>query len=70
MRHRPEVHLEETGGNMTTRKTLVEDMQGMEDILLALDGLHPEIPDKVVIKALSRALWHILEYLIRRAKDD
>lgn len=54
---------------MTTRKTLVEDMQGMEDILLALDGLHPEIPDKVVIKALSRALWHILEYLIRRAKE-
>ena len=55
---------------MTTRKTLVEDMQGMEDILLAFEGLHPEIPDKVVIKALTRALWHILEYLIRRAKDD
>lgn len=55
---------------MTTRKTLVEDMQGTEDILLALDGLHPDIPDKVVIKALTRAIWHILEYLVRRAKDE
>ena len=54
---------------MTTRQTMVEDMQGMEDILLALDGLHPEIPDKLVIKALTRAIWHILEYLIRRAHD-
>ena len=53
---------------MTTRQTMVEDMQGMEDILLALDGLHPEIPDKLVIKALARAIWHILEYLVRRAK--
>lgn len=55
---------------MTTRKTMVEDMQGMEDILLALDGLHPEIPEKVVIRALARALWHILEYLVRRAKNE
>lgn len=55
---------------MTTRKTMVEDMQGMEDILLALDGLHPEIPEKTVIRALARALWHILEYLVRRAKDE
>lgn len=55
---------------MTTRKTMVEDMQGIEDILLALDGLHPEMPDRIVIKALARAVWHILEYLVRRAKDE
>ena len=54
---------------MTTRKIMVEDMQGVEDILLALDGLHPEIPDKAVVKALARAIWHILEYLVRRAKE-
>lgn len=54
---------------MTTRKVMIEDMQGTEDILLALEGLHPEIPDKLVIKALARAVWHILEYLVRRAKD-
>lgn len=59
---------EDGGAGMTTRQTMVEDMQGMEDILLALDGLHPEIPEKLVIKALTRAIWHILEYLVRRAK--
>ncbi len=53
---------------MTTRQTLVEDMQGVEDILCALDGIHPEIPEKIVIRALARCLWHILEYIIRRAK--
>ena len=55
---------------MTTRQTMVEDMQGIEDILLALDGLRPDIPDKLAIKALARAMWHILEYLVRRAKDE
>ena len=55
---------------MTTRQTMVEAMQGMEDILLALDGLHPEMPEKDVIKALTRAIWHILEYLVRRHKDE
>lgn len=54
---------------MTTRKILVEDMQGCEDILLALDGLHHEIPDKAVIRAIVRAIWHILEYLIRRDNE-
>lgn len=54
---------------MTTRKIMVEDMQGMEDILLALEGLHPDIPDKAVIRALTRAIYHILEYLVRRAKE-
>lgn len=54
---------------MTTRKIMVEDMQGIEDILLALEGLHPEMPEKAVIRALARAIYHILEYLVRRAKE-
>lgn len=53
---------------MTTRNDLVDDMQGVETILCALDGIGKEIPDKVVIRAICRALWHILEYLIRRDK--
>ena len=52
---------------MTTRKDLVQDMEDAETILLALDGLRDEIPDKMVVKAMCRCLWHILEYLIRRA---
>jgi len=55
---------------MTTRKTLVEDMQGVETILLDLEDVTPcGLSDKQVIKALTRAIWHILEYLIRRAHD-
>lgn len=48
---------------MTTRKTLIEDLDGMTTILCALDGIGQEIPEKTVIRAVCRALWHILEYL-------
>ena len=54
---------------MTTRHNLVEDLQGVESILCALDGVHPEIPERLVIRAMARAIWKILEYLIRRAKE-
>ena len=53
---------------MTTRNDLVDDMQGVEQILCALDGIGKEIHDKVVIRAICRVLWHILEYMIRRDK--
>ena len=54
---------------MTDRKTLVDDMTGMETILLDLDDVTPcGMSDKQVIKAICRCLWHILEYLVRRAK--
>ena len=53
---------------MTTRDNLVEDMQGMETILLDLDDVTPCcLSDKQVIRAMCRCLWHILEWLIRRA---
>ena len=55
---------------MTTRNGLVDDMQGVETILCALDGIGKEIPDKVVIRAICRALWHILEYMIGGIKHD
>lgn len=55
---------------MTDRKTLVDDMTGMETILLDLEDVTPSgMSDKQVIKAICRCLWHILEYLVRRAKD-
>lgn len=55
---------------MTDRKTLVDDMTGMETILLDLDDVTPSgLSDKQVIKAIVRCLWHILEYLIRRAHE-
>ena len=55
---------------MTDRTTLIEDMQGMETLILDLEGVtpRPELSDKKVILMICRCLWHILEYLIRRAK--
>ena len=55
---------------MTDRKTLVEDMTGVETILLDLEGItpHPELSDKKVILMMCRCLWHLLEWTIRRAK--
>ena len=55
---------------MTDRKTLVDDMTGVETILLDLDDVTScGMSDKQVIKAICRCLWHILEYLIRRAHE-
>ena len=55
---------------MTDRKTLVEDMTGVETILLDLEGItpRPELSDKKVILMMCRCLWHLLEWTIRRAK--
>ena len=54
---------------MTTRKTLIEDMQGMETVLLDLEDVTPSgMSDKMVVLMICRCLWHILEWLIRRAE--
>ena len=53
---------------MTTRHDLVNDMEDAETILLALEGIGQDIPDKAVIRAIVRCQLHILEYLIRRDK--
>ena len=54
---------------MTDRKTLVEDMAGMETIILDIEDVtpRPDLSEKKVILAICKAIWHILEYLIRRA---
>ena len=53
---------------MTTRDNLVEDMTGIETILLDLEDVTPSgLSDKQVKRAICRCLYHILEWLIRRA---
>lgn len=53
---------------MTTRNDLVDDMQGVEQILCALEGIGKEVSEKDMKRAAFRVLWHVLEYLIRRDK--
>ena len=54
----------------TEREIFVEDMQGIETILSAPEGVtpRPEMSDKAVILAICRCLWHILRHLILRMK--
>ena len=49
---------------MKDRDLLIEDLQDVETILLALNGVGPELHDKAVIKALARAMYHVLVHAI------
>ena len=50
------------------RETLMSNKNDMETILCALEGIGQDISDKAVIRAMCRALWNILDYLLRRDK--
>ena len=49
----------------TSRELLTEDMQSMTTVLGALEGVSPELPERTVIRAMARAIYHILAYAIR-----
>lgn len=58
---------------MVDRKLLVEDWQQIEQALTELDRHELDKTLRVVdpykwLIALTRAVWHILEYLVRRDK--
>ncbi len=47
-----------------TRKNLVDAMDGMTDVLLALEGIGQEMQDKMVILAMARAIWIMLDWIV------
>ena len=58
---------------MVDRKLLVEDWQQIENALIELerheqDGTIRLVDPHKWLIALTRAVWHIMEYLIRRDK--
>ena len=55
---------------MTQREILVDDLQNMEDVLLALEDVsnRRHLTEKGVIVLLTRAVYHILVYAIRLMK--
>jgi hypothetical protein len=57
---------------MTQRELLIEDMQGMETILCALDDNCTErcMTERQVIRGIARALWHILTWIVKRIDDE
>ena len=50
---------------MTTKEILSEDLDGLTTILCAFEGIGDEIPDKAVVRAVCRAQYHIIEYILR-----
>lgn len=52
---------------VVNKDILTEDLDGIEEILLILESF-PDIWQSRIIKALARAVYHILLYLIK--KDD
>ena len=55
---------------MTQREILVDDLQNMEDVLLALEDVsnNKHLTEKGVIVLLARAVYHIPVYAIRLMK--
>ena len=55
---------------MTQREILVDDLQNMEDVLLAIEDVsnNKHLTEKGVIVLLARAVYHILVYAIRLMK--
>lgn len=52
---------------MTTREILVDDLQDVEDVLLALNDVsnRRNLNELAVVKILARAMYHILTHCIR-----
>lgn len=55
---------------MTQREIFVDDLQNMEDVLLALEDVsnNKHLTEKGVIVLLARAVYHILVYAVRLMK--
>ena len=49
----------------TDRQLLIDDMQQIETLLIAIDGVGPELTDKAAVRALARAVYHVLAYAVR-----
>ena len=54
----------------TSRELLTEDIRDIKTLLGALEGVGPEIPDRVAVLALARAMYHVLAYAVRIMEQD
>ena len=57
---------------MTQREILVDDLQNMEDVLLALEDVsnNRHLTEKGVIVLLARAVCHILQHAVRLMEKE
>ncbi len=52
---------------VVNKDVLMEDLDGMEEALLVLER-SPDIWQNKIVKALVRAVYHILLYLIKKGE--
>jgi len=57
---------------MTTREILIEDMQGMETVLIDLDdnSVEQHMTERQLIRAIARTVWHILTWIVKRMDEE
>ena len=57
---------------MTQREILIEDMQGMETVLINLDDktVDHQMTERQMFRAMARTLWHILTWIIKRIDEE
>ena len=57
---------------MTTRELLIEDREGIETVLCELEntGIEHKLTELQVIRAMARAPWHILGWIITRIDNE
>ena len=53
----------------TTRDMFTDDLADLNEILDALRGAGPELPEKVVITRLAQTLKHVLAYIERQRRE-
>lgn len=49
---------------MKDRDLLIEDLQDIETVLLALNGVGPELSDEAIKKVLARTCYHVLTHAV------
>ena len=57
--------LEEIGETMASRKAIVNAWQQVEQVCCSLEDRGPEMSDKAAIIALAKAVWLILDFIVR-----
>ena len=50
----------------TTRNDLIKGKGQLETVLSALEGTGPEMTDREAFVALTRAVWQLFDFIIRR----
>ena len=55
---------------MSSRKSLITAWQNIETLSCALEGKATEMTDKEAIRVITKALWLVLDLIVRRIDKE